>query len=147
MFGQPTDWKSAKANISNPTLFVTKLKNFDKDNSAHLLPMLKTYTENPDFSRDTVMNKSRAAADLSTWVFAMYNYILAVENCKKLGFVPPKSATPIVYSMTSSPKKSWDNSVFSPTSASKKVPFPGQTASRKPPAPASRSSPKRMTAA
>ena len=84
LFKKPTDWKTAKAKISEPD-FLTQVKSFDKDNIPKaVLNKIRKYCNKPEFTFESVKAKSVAAAALCIWVRAMETYAtVAIEVAPK----------------------------------------------------------------
>ncbi|CEL98551.1 unnamed protein product [Vitrella brassicaformis CCMP3155] len=67
-------WQQAKLELNDPG-FLTKIKNFDKDNiSDSTLKKIIKYTKDPGFTPEAVTKVSSAAGALCLWVHAMRLY-------------------------------------------------------------------------
>ena len=86
-----TDWAHVHASFRDPKSLCQEVKRLDKDNSGHLLPVLKKYVDSPEFSEDAVRSISWPAANLRNWIQTVYDYIHIVEQCKEMGYVAPKT--------------------------------------------------------
>lgn len=74
LFNRKTDWKSAKALLSEAD-FLKMMIGFDKDNIAEkTLKKLKPYIDNPDFVPEKVDKVSKACTSMCMWVRAMDLY-------------------------------------------------------------------------
>ena len=75
LLGCKVDWKTAKYEMRNPTQFVGKLKDYDKNNvPTKTLKKLKVYLDDERFDPQLIKAKSAAAVSLCTWCRAIYCY-------------------------------------------------------------------------
>lgn len=82
LFGQKTDWQSARSFMSDVNEFMEKLRYYDvsKTPEALLNKIRKNYLAKKQFNIEEVGKKSLAAQGIATWLKACSNYAFVLKK-------------------------------------------------------------------